>query len=109
MYNKHQAAIQPAKKKLEEIQFEINFMCEVSPDLNPQDLEVISDIARILVVAQRQLSYAYVARYYLAGRKKQEFMDYRGKCTFRSVIWVSFDYLITFNLYDLQNFSVKNL
>ena len=52
-------------------------MCEVSPDLNPQDLEFITDIARILVVAQRQLSYAYVARYYLAGQKKQEFMDFQ--------------------------------
>ena len=52
-------------------------MCEVSPDLNPQDLEFITDIARILVVAQRQLSYAYVARYYLTGQKKQEFMDFQ--------------------------------
>ena len=44
--------------------------------LSPNDLQFLLDIAELVFLARRSLSYAYVVRYYLYGREKQTFFDF---------------------------------
>ena len=70
-YNQHQGSIQFAKKKLEDIKKEIDFVCEANPRINPNDLQFLIDIARLVIAARRSLSYTYAIRFYLTGPNKQ--------------------------------------
>ena len=78
-YNQHQGSIQFAKKKLEDIKKEIDFVCEANPRINPNDLQFLIDIARLVIAARRSLSYTYAIRFYLTGPNKQAFFDFQQR------------------------------
>ena len=76
-YNQHQGSIQFAKKKLLDIQNQIATVCDINPRINPNDLQFLVDIARLVIAARRSLSYTYAIRFYLKGPNKQAFFDFQ--------------------------------
>ena len=38
--------------------------------------EFMKDVAKLVMIARRALSYTYAIRFYLEGKKKQRFFDF---------------------------------
>ena len=49
---------------------------EVNPTFSPMDFQFLEDIANLIIVVRRCLSYTYAIRFYLLGPNKQAFFDF---------------------------------
>jgi hypothetical protein len=69
-YLEHQKSSTFAQKHLHKIRLEIELALDCMPNTTPQDYSFLSEIAELVFLARRSLSYAYVVRFYLYGAAK---------------------------------------
>ena len=72
----HSKSITFAQRKRNEIQTQIKTCVELNPKYGPQNYKFLEEIAELVIKARRALTNTYAVRYYLEGRKKQEFFDF---------------------------------
>ena len=72
----HQKAIKFSKKHQSEIYEQIITAIEINPAFSPLDFQFLRDIAKLIIVVRRCVSYTYAIRFYLQGPAKQAFFDF---------------------------------
>ena len=72
----HQRAIEFSKKQKSLILEQIATAIDVNPSFSPMDFQFLVDIAQLIIVVRRSLSYTYAIRFYLTGQNKQSFFDF---------------------------------
>jgi len=84
-YIEHQRSVRFAAQRITSVGIEIERIAGMIPNSNKKDFNFLIDIAELVLLARRAISFTYVMRFFLRGKNKQQFFDFQQKDLERSL------------------------
>lgn len=85
-YHEHQNSVKWARERITKVKEEINSVFKiVKQGVSPIDFQFLIEIAELVYIARRAISFCSVKRFTLKGKPKQEFFDFMQKDLERSL------------------------